>query len=61
MYNGGSKIFRDNYTDDMGLWRAYPLHLDYPALIKGYCVMTDSRETNPSWYDSELSLTTDLG
>lgn len=55
MYNGCSKIFRDNYMDGMGLWRAYPLHLDYPALIKGYGVMTDSRETNPNWYYSQLS------
>jgi len=39
-----------------GLIIAYPVHLDYPALIKGYGVMSDIRATNPSFYQTLYTL-----
>lgn len=39
-----------------GLNIAYPVHLDYPALIKGYGVMSDIRATNPSFYQTLYTL-----
>lgn len=52
----GSQIVFGNECLEKGVNIAYPVHLDYPALIKGYGVMSDIRATNPSFYQTLYTL-----